>query len=366
MLWHARLLSDLGHSVTVLGATRENEQEEDITFLHSPSNNGQTIEIDQLGGHPPDVILLEGAYSAASVFRKQYPKAAIVHVGQNIDRLGAKGAFSQANCIDLYGLVSPGHFAEYSWRYPHLRDKFVLIRNAVPWSGWYANLQVQPPSVSKKITWVGAWSKEGLRRWAETMALILKDFPDYEWHLFGPNHGGVATQRLSPKALAGVPIPLSKTFYHSLGYYSLSTALSSCRMVLVSLGNETACISALDAHAAGRPVISGNDSVFQHVNPRGTGMRVATAEQRYRAVRYLIENPTQADSMGRLGRLLVEERFSEKQQREDLMFVMELSKNLHSSTPTPSFAPPSRLASRVSSFKERIQNRLANVKTSVL
>jgi len=74
----------------------------------------------------------------------------------------------------------------------------------------------------------------------------------------------------------------------------------------------------LDAHAMGRPVISGNDMVYAFSNPFGTGLRVTGRDQAEAALRHLLEHPEAGDAMGIAGREFVLREYHEDRQREDL------------------------------------------------
>jgi len=98
----------------------------------------------------------------------------------------------------------------------------------------------------------------------------------------------------------------------------LLSQLRGCRFVITSLGSETACISAMDAHACGRPVVSGADGVYKIVNPESSGLRVHAAEDRLRAADMLIQDKALADLLGDNARDLYQRDFSFATQRRDL------------------------------------------------
>ena len=133
LLWHARNLKQMGHHVQVLGTTQRDIVEEDIEFIGAVDASAQKQAIISGRVQAPDVIFLEGAFAAAEFFRTTYPKAKIIHVGQNIDQINYKQAFRVEKFLDLYGFVGLGKFADYCHRFPHLRHKFMLLRNIVPW-----------------------------------------------------------------------------------------------------------------------------------------------------------------------------------------------------------------------------------------
>jgi glycosyltransferase involved in cell wall biosynthesis len=351
LLWHARNLIALGAEVQVLGASSVDVTEFGVEFVGTADRNEQMEAIRRRRVRTPDVVLLEGAVAAAELFRRSFPSATIIHIGQNIDRYSAKSAFRARGNIDIYGFVSPGHLADFCVRVPALRHKFALVRNAIPWEWMYND--ITPSSAQDKIAWVGYWGKEGLRDWAVTMSRILREFPSYQWVLYGPRHN-TGDASLPAHILRGLSFAANQVRVDSLPLSQLILALTKARVVLVSLGNETACVSALDAHAAGRPVISGNDIVFKFVNPEGTGVRVWSARQRYAAVKSFITNTELADVVGANGRSFVREEFSEAAQRRDIRQLL----NRVGTPALPCYAPPSDTTTAGRRLLAKLQRRL--------
>lgn len=320
MLWHAAHLVALGHRVQVIGAGPTSVVERDVEFVGARSRDEQIAAIRSGEVRRPDVVFLEGAYHAAQFFRETFPDARIVHIGQNIDVGADRKAFAQQKWVDAYAFMGLGHLADYAARYPALRGKFVLVRNAVPWREFHGN--VTPRPVEEKVAWVGSWNKKGLRIWCEAMADILRDRPRLTWSLFGPKYG--TTEHPLPRHLtAGLILPASRMTVASLPLARMLEEISSARVVVVSLGNECGPGSVLDAHAMGRPVVSGNDMVYAFSNPYGTGLRVSTRPEARAAVEHLLDNPDAADRLGQAGRDFVLREYHEDQQREDLREVVE-------------------------------------------
>jgi hypothetical protein len=110
----------------------------------------------------------------------------------------------------------------------------------------------------------------------------------------------------------------------SLPLRELLGEIASARAVIASLGDETAGISTLDAHAMGRPVITGNDVVYKFVNPDGTGLRVSGRNDAYDALAFLMENPGAGDQLGRAGQDFVRREYSEVNQKQDLQSLIEV------------------------------------------
>jgi glycosyltransferase involved in cell wall biosynthesis len=355
LLWHARGLVALGHSVQVLGTSREDVKEEGVEFLGATDQASQERLI--LSGRviPPRVIFLEGAFSGAPFLKKHFPEASVVHVGQNIDRYGAEKAWKMAPWIDLYALVSPGQLAQCNVAKPGWRHKFVLLRNVVPWEQLYKDLKPEP--IEEKVVWIGAWTKKGLRAWSETMAQIMADFPNLRWELYGPSHGA-HVGGMPSHLFMGLDLPMNRVMVLNAPLPQLAKAIATARVVLVSLGNETACISALDGHAAGRPVLSGNDMVFKYNNPDGTGIRVFRSAERYKALTYLLNNPSVCNAMGAAGRAFVAAERTERNQAQDLSAILSYTEILRMESSPMGFTAPNPLEDGLSYLRERVQRKV--------
>ena len=320
MLLHARHLAQSGCRVQVLGMSPTDAVDEGVDFVGATDRVSQERAIESGRVRVPAAVFLEGGNAAAPYFRKLWPRCGMVHVGQNIDHTGHRAAFALGDSIDVFGFVSVGHLADYSVRYPHMRHKFMLLRNVAPWDLIYRHVPAQ--RVSDRILWVGSWHKKGLRQWATVMARVLREFPAYTWTLCGPTYDK-REWPLPPHVFRGLDIPANRIAVKSLPPAELAREISGSRVVLVSLGNETAGISALDAHAMGRPIISGNDVVYKFVNPEGTGLRVTSASESYRALSHLLRNPNLCDRMGALGHELALRQFTERHQGEDIDAVLD-------------------------------------------
>jgi hypothetical protein len=315
MLWHAQHLTALGHRVQVLGAGPHSVTERDVEFIGAASRDEQLAAICQGRVRTPDIVFLEGAYHAAACFRETFPRARIVHIGQNIDVGADQAAFAHARWIDAYAFVGLGHLADYAARFPRLRGKFVLVRNAIPWAEFHS--RVSPGPVEDKVVWVGSWNKKGLRTWCEVMGAVLRNQPGLRWTLCGPRYG-THQHQLPAHLTAGVALPWDRISILCLPLAALLEEISTSRVVIVSLGNECGPGSVLDAHAVARPVISGNDTVYTFSNPYGTGLRVTGRNQAEAALQHLLEHPEAGDAMGRAGLEFVLRECHEDQQREDL------------------------------------------------
>lgn len=320
MLWHAQHLVAGGHHVQILGAAPVDTRERGVDFVGAVDRAAQDAAMRSGRVVRPDLVLLEGAYHAAEALKDRYPGVPIVHVGQNIDSLADRSAFAQARHVDLYAFVGLGHYADYCSRWPGLRHKFVLLRNAVPWREFHG--RITPGPVEDKVAWVGAWTKKGLRTWFEVMEAVLRGRPTLRWVLFGPAYGSGAPV-VPAHLLQGLRLPGDRVTCTSLPLEPLLRELAGCRAVLVSFGNECGPGSILDAHAMGRPVISGNDMVYKFANPEGTGLRAGSGPEARRCVDLLLDDHAAGDAMGRAGRRFVQAEYHEDRQREDLDRIVD-------------------------------------------
>jgi len=320
MLWHARHLVAEGHAVQILGATLEDVEERGVDFVGARDREAQEAALARGRVVRPDLVLMEGAFHAAGAFKERWPNVPVVHVGQNIDVHADRAAFAQRRHVDLYAFVGIGHFADYCARWPRLRHKFVLVRNALPWEEFHGRVAAGP--VEEKVVWVGSWPKKGLRTWFDVMAQVLRERPALSWVLCGPAYG--STLEAVPGHLSwGLDLPAGRVTCRNLPLERLLHEIATARVVLVSLGNECGPGSVLDAHAMGRPVISGNDMVYKFANPEGTGLRATTATEARRCLDFLLDRPDVADAFGAAGRRFVVAEYHEDRQREDLVRLID-------------------------------------------
>ena len=361
LLWHARNLVEMGHSVQVLGATFEDIVERGVEFVGSSDGDVQRRLIAEGHVRRPDVIFLEGAYDAAREFRTLVPSAKIVHVGQNIDRLADQAAFELEQYIDIYALVGPGQLADYCVRFPRLRHKFHLLRNVVPWFWLYSSIQTRP--VADSIAWVGSWGKMGLRLWAEVMERVLREWPSFSWTLFGPSYDRASGQ-FPEHLFHGLDLPMDRIFVRNVPMPRLVEELGSAQVVLVSLGGECGPVSVLDAHAVGRPALSGNDVVYKYSNPTTTGMRVDTVDEGYQALVHLLKSPQLCDELGEKGRRLILSEFTEKDQRKDLLNILD-SLAVTGPTAALTFRARSRRRESLDILRERFFRKLRQFRVSI-
>ena len=64
--------------------------------------------------------------------------------------------------------------------------------------------------------------------------------------------------------------------------------------------------------------MSGNDMTYKYSNPEGTGIRVTRKQECDSAIRHLLNNPALCDDLGRRGRRLIADEYTEVNQRADL------------------------------------------------
>ena len=320
MLWHARALVDSGHDVQVLGATLRDVVEEGVDFVGAGSRLEQEAAIGSGRVREPFAVLLEGGSAAAPFFRERFPETAIVQIGQNIDRWGRKKILALERYVDVYALVSPGQLALYSVREPALRHKMAMVRNAVPWQRFHSRVP-EVPSVDT-VAWIGAWSKKGLRDWGVAMERILREHSGWRWDLYGPKYGK-GEAKLPPEVFHGLDLPPDRIVVRSLPMPRMLDAVAGARIVGVSLGNESGPSSALDGHALGKPVVSGNDMVYAYANPVSAGLRASNATEIYEAVTALICGEDLCRRLGEAGRQLARSEYSEEAQQADLVRLIQ-------------------------------------------
>jgi hypothetical protein len=344
----------MGHRVQVLGMASADATEEGVQFLGASGRPEQEKLLSSGAVARPDLIFMEGSFDGAPAFKTMFPGVKTVHIGQNIDRYGAARAFNYSEWIDLYAMVGIGQLANYSVRYPRLRHKFGLIRNIVPLNSIYRDLT--PLTELNKIVWVGNWHKKGLRQWAETMEKVIRTHTSVRWVLCVPKH--CATDQVLPHYIfAGLQIPPEKVTIVHLPLALLAREIGSAQVVLVSLGNECGPISILDAHAMGRPVLSGNDMVYKFANPEGTGIRVTTTTERLNALFTLLERPSLCDALGSLGKDFVMAHHCEERQRDDIVRVIQYLRIHDELGKLNAHRAPSETESRLAEYADKFKRK---------
>lgn len=356
LLWHARNLRLLGHRVSVLGVSDDDVVQEDIAFVGARTRAEQEKRLAALD-LKPEVIFLEGAFEAAPLFRRLFPVATIVQIGQNMDRShrGPNNPLHDKDLIDLFALVGEGQFAAHCVRYPTLRGRFVLIPNVVPWESVFSRMPVERVD-DDLVLWVGSWGKKGLREWSVTMERILRERPNTRWQLLGPRYGD-EEMPLPHHLFDGLQIPRDRVSVACLPIKEAFLAMSRARVILVSLGLECLPVAALDGHAAGRPLLSGNDMVYKYANPEGTGVRVTTPSERYHALRLLLSDAEVCNQMGRAGRALIVAKYTEAFQRECLATLLEFIRLKARLGGLASSEAPGPIAERLSDIRETARRR---------
>lgn len=355
MLWHAAHLVALGHRVQIIGAGPHTLVERDVDFVGAVSRDDQVEAIRRGQVRPPDIVFLEGGYHGAGFFRDRFPRARIVHVGQNIDVGADRKAFAQQKWVDAYAFVGVGHLADYCVRFPQMRGKFVLVRNAIPWSEFHG--RVDPRPTEEKVVWVGSWNKKGLRTWCEVMHGLMRERPSLHWTLCGPKYGSDG-HSLPSHLGVGLTLPRDRMAVMCLPLPRLLEEISSARAVVVSLGNECGPGSVLDAHAMARPVVSGNDMVYAFSNPYGTGFRVTGRDEAREALTHLLDRPDAGDAMGLAGRDFVLREYHEDLQREDLRRLVAYLQLDGDTRRLHGFAGTSHAEQRHQDLRDKVERKL--------
>ena len=173
-----------------------------------------------------------------------------------------------------------------------------------------------PETPENLILWIGQLEKYGLRHWAITMERILREYPAYRWVILGWSWGK-KDRSTTAWAFHGLQLPHDRIEIARVSINEVAHTASRARAVLVSMGLDAACGAALEAHAMGRPVLSGDGMVFKYANPDGTGLRVRSGEHRYRALKLLIDDPDLGDRLGRASKAHVLANYTEPNLRRD-------------------------------------------------
>lgn len=319
LLMHARALKKLGHEVIVFGVTREDVIQEGVLFRGTRGKE-HLLELLADEYQTADVVFVNTSAGLPRL-RAVLPKAIIIEVCQNGPH------FENDASIDIYAFVGLGQFAHYSSKYRKHRSKFMLLPNVPQWNSIYSKLS-RSPSLDQ-IVWVGSVQKQGLRRWAKAMKLVMDRYKTVRWMLCSPSYD-VATRDGFPVAFAGIDLQMSRIEFKNLPLLELAGEIARSKILLVSLGGEDGPVSYLDGHAAGVPVLSGDDICGKFFNPEGTGLRCSTVSDCVNAIEFLFENPEVRKKMGDMGRKLVANNFTEDNQNsalEQLMAYVELKRD---------------------------------------
>ena len=313
LLLHSAELKDLGYKVTVLGVTSETVEECGVTFQGARSAE-ETLKWLR-GAQDRIVAIFVNPRRWIERLKDVAPGTVVVQVCQN-------GPFLElAKHIDIFAMASTGQMALYCVREPRHRGKFMLLPNAVAWDSVYGGLD--DIAQRNQIVWVGAYEKQGLRRWGKAMSGVMQTRTELVWKLYAPCYS--ITDRLQrPAALAGLSLQWDRMELGNLPIDKLAVEIASSKMLLASLGGEDGGITYLDGHAAGVPVLSGDDIMAKYWNPEGTGLRCTTWQECQRAIEFVVDNPAAAATMGANGRSWVKESFSEGYQAECLRQIMSV------------------------------------------
>lgn len=311
LLQHARALRKMGHVVRILGVSREDCVQEGVQFLGA---DGQEGSLRRLREDCADTdVVFTNAKRDLERLRALLPSATIIEVCQNGPH------FENDAYIDLYSFVGAGQFAYYSVRHRSYRSKFVLLPSVPPWSEIYSKLDSGVEL--DQVIWVGSIQKQGLRRWAKAMEALLRDHASLRWVLCVPSYD-LTNPGAWPDVFAGLSLPADRIEFKNLSVQALAREIGQSKILLASLGGEDGPVSYLDGHAAGVPVLCGDDIYGKFYNPEGIGLRCSTVTDCLRALECLISNPDIRKQMGAMGRKWIARYHTEDHQHSALDQIM--------------------------------------------
>jgi len=350
LLLHARALKQMGHEVSVIGVTSSNVFEEGVEFKGSASKS-EAVEHLATSCRDADVVLFNVVDDVATL-RALLPKAILVEVCQNGPH------FHNDRFIDIYAMVGTGQFAHYSTTSRRFRHKFALLASVPPWNSIYSKLT--PVAEEEQIVWVGSPNKQGFRRWAKAMREVLLRWQGGKWTLCMPSYDLPSNPR-AHSSLAGIDLPWDRVNFKNLPTFELAREIARSKMLLASLGGEDGPVSYLDGHAAGVPVLCGDDVYGQFYNPGGLGIRCVTVEECREGVQFLLDRPEIRRQMGRMGRMWISENFTENHQRSQLQHLMNYSELLRVERLPTSSARQSDQKRSLRYWRERLEIKVAEL-----
>lgn len=302
MLNHARILKNLGHEIIIIGTSKIDKHEESIFFKGTGDKEStksyikeELINID---------LIFINVTEDLFFLRENYKKAFIIEICQNGPH------FYNDKYIDYYMMIGEGQFAYYSTKYKKYRQKLLSVPSVPPYNSIYKNLI--DIKKENQIIWVGSVTKQGFRRWAKAMTNVLEDYNNLNWVICTPSYYDIKSNL--KYHLKGIKINMDKVYVKNLNIWDLAKELSLSKMLLTSLGGEDGPVSYLDGHAAGVPVLCGNDIIGKYYNMEGMGIRCTTSKDCEMAIRYILENPDIAHEMGMSGRDWIRAKFTEDHQ----------------------------------------------------
>ncbi len=349
MLQHAKWLVALGHDVSILGVTRSDVTEQGVMFL-ACSGMAHVLALLKDKYQDADLILINVTEGLAQL-RLALPRAAIVEVCQNGPH------FVNDQYIDLYALVGHGQFAYYTVNHKRHRHKFVLLLSVPPWRAVYE--QLQPSTERRQIIWVGSLKKQGFRRWAKAMRTVMERNDGLKWVLCVPSYDPIWRGK-APKELAGLTLPTERIEVRNFRPNELAQEIARSTMLLASLGGEDGPVSYLDGHAAGVPVLCGDDIFGKFYNPEGIGMRCTSVGDCVAAIEFLLANPEIGRNMGKYGRRWIEGNFTEAHQQSCIEQFMNYIVLMQQQTPARICSQSDKKFS-LAFWTERAQIKLANM-----
>jgi glycosyltransferase involved in cell wall biosynthesis len=227
-------------------------------------------------------------------------------------------------------LVAVSHRQSHEWAHHPIFGKTVVIPNFVDVSYW-SNATVRQ---LKRIIYVGALREsKGFHRFAEIWPAVHQKYPDwqldvcgssglygvandmgpyglsdprYEAMILGPLGGSLASARsLGVNFLGSVAKPKLKERFEYAAFALVNPNPAAC------YGNETFCVSAVEALASGIPVVGGaSGGLFETVGHAIGGLLAKNNSELYNAVEMLIRDDKLRQELAARGRKRILDRFN--------------------------------------------------------
>lgn len=354
MLSQARIMKNLGHDVTILGASKESFYEENVYF-QGTSNKENSFKLLKEKYYDVDVFFVI-VVNELSKLKKLLPNSSIVEVCQTGPH------FENFKIIDLFAFVGYGQLAYYSVKYKKYRNRFMILPNISILYDYYNKFKDNKKL--NQVIWVGNFQKQGLRKWGKAMSLLMQEDKTLKWVLCSPKYGFTSKENL-PAVLKGIQLPFERLEFKNLTGEDLAEEISRSKVFLASLGTEDGPTSYLDGHALAVPVLCADDIIGKYSNPEGTGLRCTNLDECINNLRFLLNNQTLSFEFGKLGREWINNNLTIKHQIDSIKHLLDYIRLKHQyNFPIKKTLQSDKKFSK-RFYLERIEIRLANLKKKI-